>query len=179
MRKAKCRNYVKWLLICFPYGLYLMWQRSCRWSVALKSTVSVLCACLVLAILFAPSPERADGTRIKMVEIEENASIFGPEMPENYDMSDYVVAEGGLNLIAPEYVDTTIYVYASAAEGSTYYHTKMCQYAYASAPRVSLYEAYSLGYVTPCGICNPPLYDPETDTVYDNPSSVATPAPQY
>lgn len=179
MRKAKRRNYVKWLLICFPYGLYLMWQRGCRWNVALKTAVSVVCACMVAAILIAPSPERADGTKIKMVEAEVNASIFGPDMPEGYDMSEYVVAEGGLDLIAPEVVDNTIYVYVSASEGSTYYHTKMCQYAYASSPKVSLYEAYVLGYVTPCGICHPPLYDPETDTVYDNPGAVVTPAPQY
>ena len=178
MRKAKRINYAKWLIICFPYGLYLMWHRSCRWNVALKTAVSVVCACIVAAILIAPAPERSSGTQINIVATEPNALIFGPEAPAGYDMSDYVVAEGGLNLIAPEYVDTTIYVYASASEGSTYYHTKMCKYAYATSPRVSLYEAYTLGYTTPCGICNPPLYDPATDTVYDNPNTTGATAAQ-
>lgn len=174
MRKAKRINYIKWLLICFPYGLYLMWQNRCRWHRVIKSGVTLLCTCAVLGILFVPIPERADGTCTKIIETEPNADIFGPEMPEGYNMSDYVVAEGGLDLIAPEYVDTTVYVYLSATKGSTYYHTKMCKYAYATSPRVSLYEAYTLGYVTPCGICNPPLYDAETDTVYDNPNAVST-----
>lgn len=174
MRKAKRRNYVKWLLICFPYGLYLMWQKSCRWNNGLKTAVTVLCAAVVMAIILAPAPEQTSGTRISMVEQEPNAKLFGPDMPEGYDMSEYVVAEGGINLIAPEVVDNTIYVYASASDNSTYYHTSMCQYAYASSPRVSLYEAYTLGYVTPCGICHPPLYDAQTDTVYDNPNSTKT-----
>ena len=174
MKRAKRRNYVKWLLICFPYGLYLMWQPRCRWNIAVKSAVSVLCACLVLGILFAPVPERADGTRTNIIDTEPNARLFGPDMPEGYDMHEYVVAEGGLDLIAPEYVDDTVYVYVSAEEGSTYYHTKMCKYAYATSPRVSLYEAHTLGYVTPCGICNPPLYDAATDTVMDNPNAVST-----
>lgn len=179
MRKARDIHPGKWLLLCFPYGLYLMWKRDCRWNMALKALTTAVFVCLAAAVLIVPSPDKRSNTEVRLVGAEPNAEIFGPEMPEGYDASEYVVAEGGLNLIAPEYVDDTVYVYASAEKGSTYYHTKMCQYAYASAPRVSLYEAYTLGYVTPCGICNPPLYDPATDTVSDNPGAVVTPAPQY
>ena len=148
-----------------------MWQKNCRWHRALKTAVTAVVGCIVLGILFAPVPERAEGTRTNLIGTEPNAQLYGPEMPAGYDMSEYAVAEGGINLIAPEYVDTTVYVYVSAEEGSTYYHTKMCKYAYATSPKVSLYEAYTLGYVSPCGICNPPLYDAATDTVYDNPNA--------
>ena len=99
MRKAKRINYVKWLLICFPYGLYLMWQHRCRWNRVIKAGVTMLFTCAALGILLVPIPERADGTRTQIIETEPNANIFGPEMPEGYNMSDYVVAEGGLDLI--------------------------------------------------------------------------------
>ncbi len=174
MRNVRRRDTGKWLLICFPYGLYLMWQRSCRWHGALKCLVTAVFVCLVAAILIIPAPKsRTASTRVKLVGVESNAQIFGPEAPAGYDYSAYVVADGGADLIAPEVVDDTVYVYVSAAEGSTYYHDGQCKYAFASSPRVSLYEAYKLGYTTPCGLCNPPLYDPETDAVTDNPGTVA------
>ena len=50
---------------------------------------------------------------------------------------------------------STLYVYAS--EGQERYHLYKCEFAYASAKRLTLYEAYYLGY-KPCGICNPPSY---------------------
>ena len=174
MRKARRRDPGKWLLICFPYGLYLMWQRSCRWHGALKCLVTAVFVCLVAAILIIPAPKsRTSSTQVKLVGAEPDAQIFGPEAPAGYDYTAYAVADGGADLIAPEVVDDTVYVYVSATEGSTYYHDSMCKYAFASSPRVSLYEAYKLGYTTPCGLCNPPLYDPETDTVFANPGSAA------
>ena len=169
MRRPKRRDVKKWLLICFPFGLYLMWKRSCRWPMALKAGLTALFACAVLAIIIVPAPERQAGTQVKLVGAEPNAEVFGPEMPAGYNISDYIVAEGGMDLIAPEVVDDAVYVYVSASKGSTYYHDSQCQYAYASSPRVTLYEAHVLGYTTPCGICNPPLYDPATDTVSENP----------
>ena len=176
MRRPKRRNVKKWLLLCFPYGLMLMWRRSCRWHPAVKSLISAAFALAVLAIVIFPSPDQQRSTRINLVGTEPNAKVFGPEMPEGYSIDDYIVAEGGQDLIVPEVVDDTVYVYVSASEGSTYYHDRMCEYAYASSPKVSLYEAYSLGYRTPCGICNPPIYDPENDEVIKNPRATAAPA---
>lgn len=176
MRRPKRRNVKKWLLICFPYGLALMWRRNCRWHVAVKSLVTAAFAIAVLAIVIAPAPEQQQGTHIKLVGVEPNAQVFGPELPEGYSVSDYIVAEGGLDLLVPAIVDNSVYVYVSGTEGSTYYHDSMCQYAYASSPRVTLYEAYVLGYRTPCGICNPPIYDPVTDTATKNPRATAVPS---
>lgn len=174
MRRPKRRDPGKWLLICFPYGLYLMWKKSCRWNMALKTAVTAAFVCAVAAILIAPAPRQHSGTSVKLVGAEPNAQIFGPEMPAGYDMSDYVIAEGGDDLIAPEAVDDTVYVYVSASKGSTYYHDSQCKYAYASSPRVTLYEAHILGYTTPCGICNPPIYDAATDTISGNPAAPVT-----
>ena len=174
MRRPKRRDVKKWLLLCFPYGLLLMWRKNCRWHPAIKYAVTAAFGCAIAAIIIIPSPERQTGTSIQLVGTEPNAQIFGPEMPEGYDMSEYVVAEGGLDLIAPEVEDNAVYVYLSATAGSTYYHDSQCQYAYASSPKVTLYEAYILGYTTPCGLCNPPLYDAATDTISENPGTVTT-----
>ena len=162
----------KWLLLCFPYGLYLMWRRNCRWHPALKGLITAGFAALAIGILAMPSPGQTTSTSVKMVKAENKVQVFGPEMPAGYDASAYLVPEGGENLIAPEEEETATYVYCSASKGSTYYHTSKCKYAYASAPRVTLYEAYLLGYTTPCGICNPPLYNPATGQEEPNPNAV-------
>ena len=162
----------KWLLLCFPYGLYLMCRRNCRWHPALKGLITAGFAALAIGILAMPSPGQTTSTSVKMVKAENKVQVFGPEMPAGYDASAYLVPEGGENLIAPEEEETATYVYCSASKGSTYYHTSKCKYAYASAPRVTLYEAYLLGYTTPCGICNPPLYNPATGQEEPNPNAV-------
>lgn len=162
MRKTKSQNIGKWLALCFPYGLYLMWRRSCGWHKAVKGLVTAGFLAAAVAIVAMPTPERLFMTVVDRVETEKKAEIFGPELPAGYDVSMYVVAEGGHDLLAEVEEDNSVYVYASATEGSTYYHDSQCKYAFASSPRLTLYEAYKLGYITPCGICNPPVYDPAT-----------------
>ncbi len=159
VRKAP-RQTLKWLLLCFPYGLFLMWRRNCRWNVVLKSGVTALFAAAALLIVFFPSPERAEATKIVLVGPKPEAEVFGPALPENYDPASYYVETSDETHAADDAEDNTIYVYASASDGSTYYHTSTCKYAYASAQRMTLYEAYMLGYQTPCRLCNPPVYTP-------------------
>lgn len=156
-----------------------MWKRSCRWPVVCKGLISAAFVAIIVAILAIPSPDRVTKTRVEIVGAEKSASIMGPEAPAGYHMDDYLVSEGGANLLAADdaLVDNTIYVYGSAQKGSNYYHDPQCQYAYATAKRMTLYEAYMLGYTTPCGICNPPLYDLETGTVLENPAAAVTAAP--
>jgi hypothetical protein len=155
------RTPLKWLLLCFPYGLYLMWRKNCRWNVILKSGVTALFAAVALLIVFYPSPERAEATKVVLVGPKPEAEVFGPALPESYDPASYYVETSDGTLLAGNVEDDTVYVYASAAEGSTYYHTSTCKYAYASAKRMTLYEAYMLGYRTPCKLCNPPVYNPD------------------
>jgi hypothetical protein len=150
----------KWLLLCFPYGLYLMWRKGCGWSRFLKISITALFALAAAAIFFMPAPERASGTRVVLVGAEPVAEVFGPALPEGYDAAAYYVHEEDEPLLAGEVAVDTVYVYASASEESTYYHTSICKFAYASSRRMTLYEAYMLGYDTPCQLCNPPVYVP-------------------
>jgi len=159
MRRRSGRRVAWWLIVCFPYGLFLMWRRGCRWHPAIKGSVTALALCAVCAIMIAPVPERDFSTRVTLVGDKPGAEIFGPEAPEGYNPGDFGPMNQQKDLFAGEIKDDSVYVYASANEGSTYYHTFTCEFAYASSRRMTLYEAFMLGYTTPCGKCNPPLYD--------------------
>lgn len=159
MRRRPDRRVRKWLLLCFPYGLYLMWSRRCRWHSAVKCLITAAFACAVCAILIFPAPKQPGGTRVTLVGRVPEAEVFGPEQPAGYDVASYLPADEDTDLLAEAVEDNTIYVYASATEGSTYYHTSICEFAYASSRRMTLYEAHMLGYNTPCAKCSPPLYE--------------------
>lgn len=159
VRKAP-RAPLKWLLLCFPYGLYLMWRKNCRWNVILKSGVTALFAAAAILIIIYPSPERAEATRVEIIGSDPEAEVFGPALPADYDPSSYYVETADDILTTDDTEDDTVYVYASTTEGSTYYHTSTCKYAHSSG-RMTLYEAYMLGYRTPCKLCNPPVYNPD------------------
>ena len=160
MKRRSQNGAGKWLLLCFPYGLFLMWRKSCRWHTAVKCLVAAAFVCAACAILLIPGPEQHRGTRVTLVGHEPEAEVFGPEQPAGYDATAYLPDNVDTDLFARKEQDDTVYVYASATEGSTYYHTPICEFAYASAGRMTLYEAYVLGYTTPCQKCNPPVYDP-------------------
>lgn len=159
MRRRYGRRIFFWLLVCFPYGLFLMWRRRCRWHPVIKGFVTAAAMCAVAAIIMAPAPSRTMGTKITLVGDKPGAEIFGPEAPEGYNPSAYIPRDEQTDLFAGTVEEESVYVYASATEGSTYYHSYTCEYAYASSRRMTLYEAYMLGYTTPCGKCNPPVYD--------------------
>ena len=150
-------------MLCFPYGLFLMWRRDCRWHMALKCVVTAAFALAVCAIVFAPTPVKQQDTTITLTGSAPEIEVFGPQVPEGYDVTAYITGEEDPDLFAEVEQDDTVYVYASANEGSTYYHTSICKFAYASSRRMTLYEAYMLGYTTPCQNCNPPIYDPAAD----------------
>lgn len=173
MKRSVRRNPAKWLLLCFPFGLYLMWRKECRYHVALKALITAAFAAVILAIVVIPSPSRDSSTSVKIVGKEKEVGIFGPEAPSGYNMDEYAVSEGGANLLAGDVVDNTIYVYASAEKGSTFYHSSDCRYAYQTR-KMTLYEAYTLGYSTPCNLCHPVIYDMETGEVMENPEVTAT-----
>ena len=54
--------------------------------------------------------------------------------------------------------EEVLYVYASAEQKN--YHLSTCRYAYASSKKMTLYEAYYLGY-TPGKCCDAPAYSGE------------------
>lgn len=150
------------LVLCFPFGLYLMWRKSCRWHTAVKCAVSLLIAGVLCTIVLLPSPSQSNRTEVRLVGAEPSAKIYGPSVPVDYDLSSYPVDNSGVDILATVEPDPRTYVYASATKGSSYYHTEQCKYAFASSKRMTLYEAYILGYTTPCALCKPPRYDPAT-----------------
>ena len=148
-----------WLILFPPYGLYRMWSPSCGWKLWIKIAVSALIAALIVMVIVFPMPRNSVSSLTLRNDEEE---VFGPPLPEFYDMSIYYRPEDSSdNLLAETTERDVIYVYASGEEGSTFYHRADCKYAYASSKRLTLYEAYMLGYRTPCNLCNPPVYDPE------------------
>lgn len=150
---------IPWLILFPPYGLYRMWSASCTWNKWIKIAVSVLIALAIAAVIIYPMPKNAS-SRLT-VKTTDETEAFGPPLPEYYDMNVYYKpGDASDNLLAETTERDVIYVYASGEKGSTYYHRSDCKYAYASSKRLTLYEAYMLGYRTPCNLCNPPVYDP-------------------
>lgn len=160
MRRGENRGTVMWLVLCFPYGLIRMWRASCRWHVAIKSLVTASVAALICVIALWPAPKQVYGSTVTLVGKEQNVAVFGPELPEGYDSALYPPSPTADNLFAEEVVDDTVFYYVNG-KGNSFYHTKDCKYAYESSLPYTLYEAYLLGYTTPCTICKPPLYEPK------------------
>lgn len=121
-----------------------------------------LAAAALTAVLVLPSPWPGKQGGIVLCGDDPTAEIYGPTLPET-------IVEG---YTAPVVQSVVLEDSDSAAEESpedfyyasddeTVYHRYTCSKAYASSHKLTLYEAYYLGY-TPCSICNPPVYAPES-----------------
>ena len=159
--KKNSARVVRWLLLCFPYGLSLMWRASCRWHTGVKLAVTGFFAAILIALLAYPMPElRPRSGKVEIVGIQREVEVYGPELPDvlpdqstyRYNASDSIVASRD----GSEEVE---YVYA--APGAYNYHRYECKYAYASSQALTVYEATFLGY-TPCKLCRPPVYGQDT-----------------
>ena len=142
------------LLWFFPVGVPLMWRRSCTWPRGVKIGVSAAMAALLLALVVMPIPNnsRALGG-VQLVSDEPEVEIYGPAIPAT-TMPAYTNSPGDSIIVDAESEDVH-YIYA--ADGAECYHEYECKFAYASSHRLTVYEAYFLGY-RPCGRCNPPVY---------------------
>lgn len=122
-----------------------------------KTLVLLALSCVLLTgVLLCPSPYNARRGGIELYGDDPEAEVYGPQLPETI-VGGYT-APSIQSVVLPEETEgegDTLYVYAS--EGQERYHLYKCKFAYASAKRLTLYEAYYLGY-KPCGICNPPSY---------------------
>ena len=151
------RRVLLWLLGCFPFGLVLMWRRGCRWPLAAKCAVSAVLAWLVLAIVLpqtAPKQKASGG--IQLVGVNPEVEVYGPELP-------VLIVPGYTNdqpqsIIVNEDEEANQVHYVYAAEGAKCYHEYECKFAFASSQRLTVYEAYFLGF-KPCPRCNPPKYN--------------------
>lgn len=117
-------------------------------------------ATALVAVLVCPSPQSRYRGGVELYGPDPEAEIYGPAVPEA--IVDGYTAPVIQSAVLPERTDGTeegpLYVYAS--EDQKNYHMPTCRFAYASAKKLTLYEAYYLGY-TPGRCCNAPSYTPD------------------
>lgn len=150
---------VLWLILFFPIGLTRMWLGKCSWKNGLKYAVSGLCVALCAAVICVPSPYRKTRGGVEIIVEDPEVEIYGPSAPQTM-INGYTSAQQE-SVVVDSAVSPYNAVTVFAAEGAKCYHLGDCKFAYASAKRLTVYEAYFLGY-KPCGACTPPVYDPVT-----------------
>lgn len=161
-RRRKASNWKVYvcLLICFPYGLFLMW-RTTRWHLAVKGLVTACFVALTLAVLLplTSPPDRLPGG-VHMVNAERDVEVFGPELPEALD-TNYIgygtVSISNGPVFTEEEIAEPTYVYAN--DNGQFYHRLDCEYVQWYSKKYTLPVAYYSGY-GPCEKCQPPAYTP-------------------
>lgn len=148
-----------WLLVP-PVGLTLMWRRGCRWPMALKAGISVFMAAALVAVFLLPSPKTEINGGVELVANKPEVEVYGPDLP-NFIVPGYTNDQTE-SIIVPGVENDVHYVYA--ADGAECYHEYKCKFAFASSQRLTVYEAYYLGF-KPCNRCKPPIYDPTTGII--------------
>lgn len=148
-----------WLLFP-PVGLSMMWRRSCRWPMALKAGLSTAMVMILAAIFILPTPAKNTLGGVELVTNKPEVEVYGPDLP-NFIVPGYTNDQTE-SIIVPGVENDVHYVYA--ADGAECYHEYKCKFAFASSQRLTVYEAYYLGF-QPCNRCKPPIYDPVTGTV--------------
>lgn len=136
-----------------PVGIFMVWRT--RWSNNARYCLTGLAvASMVLIVALLPSPDARVNGGIELIGREKKAEIYGPDLPTA--MVTGYIAPVDESVFVQEEDEKEIYVYA--VPGEEYYHLSGCKYAYATAQKMTLYEAYFLEY-KPCTQCNPPAYE--------------------
>lgn len=148
-----------WLLVP-PVGLTMMWRPGCRWHIGVKAGISALMAAALIAVFVIPAPTTAANGGVSLVSSKPEVEVYGPDLP-NFIVPGYTNDQTE-SIIMPAVESDVHYVYA--ADGAKCYHEYKCKFAFASSQRLTVYEAYFLGF-QPCNRCKPPIYDPVTNTV--------------
>lgn len=148
-----------WFL-CPPIGFIRMWNDRCTWRQGAKYAVSGVILAMLAVVLVAPSPQNVYKGGIELYGEDPAVEVYGPGIPEDFVVNLAPLALRGESVIVPdeELVDNNYYVYASSKQKA--YHTYNCRYTYATSQKLTLYEAYYLGYV-PCDVCRPKTYNGE------------------
>lgn len=144
------------------FGLYYLFGDECRWSRRTKGIIfSAVVAAAVAMTGWSLSFTPVRGG-VELANREREVEIYGPKVPAESMGYSRTITDSGIISNKVEEEDDTIYVYA--LEKQTNYHDYQCKYAYASAKRMTVYEAYYQDF-KPCRICNPPIFNPRTGQV--------------
>ena len=138
----------------------MMWRPGCRWHIGVKVGISALMAAALIAVFVIPAPTTAANGGVSLVSSKPEVEVYGPDLP-NFIVPGYTNDQTE-SIIMPAVENDVHYVYA--ADGAECYHEYKCKFAFASSQRLTVYEAYYLGF-QPCNRCKPPIYDPVTGTV--------------
>lgn len=142
-----------WLVLFFPAGITLMWRNACTWPKGVKFAVSGIVAAAMITIFILPAPTSNLSGGITLVGARPEVEVYGPELPSAI-VTGYT-RQNTDSIIVTDAQNDVHYVYA--ADGASCYHEYECKFAYASSQRLTVYEAYFLGF-EPCGLCKPPEY---------------------
>lgn len=155
-RKAK-KSLSPWLFLCPPALLLIMWSDRCSWNRAVKSAVSLVFVCAVLAVTLPAlrAPEQGSGG-VQVVSLGAAADMMGPDMkagalPYDVYVPKYIPEKSVLTEPTPE--PEPYYVWCN--DGGKYYHRKSCAYARSTTPKATIIQAVNAGF-RPCKDCKPP-----------------------
>ena len=149
------RKTLLWLVLFFPVGFKRMLSSACSWKKGVKYAVSGFACALLAAVMFIPSPNLQPKGGIYLYGAESDTEPYGPDLPSTIVGGYTAPVIQSVVLPADEEDDGITYVYAMQKQEN--YHTATCQFAYASGQKLTVYEAYFLGY-TPGRCCDAPAY---------------------
>ena len=144
-----------WLVLCYPIGLTRMWRSRCSWKLGTKYLISSIALVVLAAVLLAPAPQSVHRGSVELYGDDPEVEVYGPVLPENYVTRSTRSTAQSVIVRNEDIVDDTVYVYASRSGKG--YHLKSCEYYYDGSQKLTVYEAYYMGYI-PCSSCNPPIY---------------------
>ena len=160
-RQRHSRAVVRWLLLCFPVGLLMMWSGNCHWSRLRKTSISAFVVAVLVTVGWFGThlPEQHGASGIVFVSRDGGAAdVMGPNIApgatkQKADPLLYAPTQTTVSTPAP--TPAPYYVYAN--DGGAYYHMKTCRpYVKTNTPKVTILQAYSHGYKR-CKECKPPL----------------------
>ena len=144
-----------WLILCYPVGLTRMWRGRCTWKLGTKYLISSIALVVLAAVMLAPAPQNVHRGSIELYGEEPEVEVYGPVLPQSYVARTTNSAAQSVIVRNEDIVDDTFYVYAS--RNGKGYHLKSCEYYYDGSQKLTVYEAYFMGYRA-CSTCNPPVY---------------------
>lgn len=146
---------VRWLVLCFPIGLIMMWSDHCHWRRVTKSAVS-LAVVAVLLVLFGMRPPETKSGGVQIVSAEGAADFMGPTLsPDAQQYVAYVPKYIPKNSTIVEPTPSPVPYYVYCNDGGEYYHNKECQYVRPNTPKVTIIQATDHGFKR-CKTCNAP-----------------------